>query len=179
MRVARRLLVSLVGLAIAAMAATLVLAWHQGYRIYILHTGSMIPTLRPGEAVVDSPVHGMVHRGEIITFRYAWGPDQVVTHRVFRETNGIIKTKGDANPTPDPWTVRPAQVVGTPAAIVPYGGYVLVYLSQPDGAASVILFAVTIWLLWGLCFPAETGTSLPEPRRRRGAHARHAISVVR
>ena len=122
MRVARRLLGGLAGLSVAAIMAAMVLAWHQGYRVYILHTGSMIPTLHPGEAVVDRPVRGPVHRGEIITFRYAYGPDQVVTHRVFSDANGAIKTKGDANPTPDPWTLRHAQVVGTPVAIVPYGG---------------------------------------------------------
>jgi signal peptidase I len=85
------------------------------------HTGSMIPTLQPGEAIVDQPVRGRPHRGEIITFRYASGPDQVVTHRVYRESGGTIRTKGDANPTEDPWTLRASQVVGIPTAIIPTG----------------------------------------------------------
>ena len=172
MRVARRLLAGLALLAAATLTAAVALAWHQGYRAYIVHTGSMVPTLRPGEAVVDQPVRGSMHRGEIITFRYAYGPDQVVTHRVFSDAGGAIRTKGDANPTKDPWTLRRAQVVGTPAAIVPDGGYVLVYLSQPTGAASVATFALMIWLLWDLCF--RTGTA--EPGRARPARARHAAS---
>jgi signal peptidase I len=98
MTVARRLLASLAGLAIVVITAGLVLAWHQGYRIWVVHTGSMIPTLQPGEAIVDQPVRGRPHRGEIITSRYASGPDQVVTHRVYRESGGTIRTKGDANP---------------------------------------------------------------------------------
>ena len=136
--------------------AVLVLAWHQGYRVWVVHTGSMIPTFRPGEAIVDQPVHGWPQRGEIITFRYASGPDQVVTHRVYRESGGTIRTKGDANPTEDPWTLHASQVVGTPTAIIPDGGYLIVYLSQPTGAASVVTFTITITLLWGLCFPGHT-----------------------
>ena len=175
MTVARRLLGGMAVLAIAAVMAALALAWHQGYRIYVVHTGSMIPTFRPGGAVIDRPFHGPVHRGEIITFRYASGPDQVVTHRVFSETGGGIKTKGDANPTPDPWTLRPSQVVGTPVAIVPEGGYVVVYLSQRTGAASVVMFAVMTVLLWGLCFPAEADGPSRESSPRRPLRARHAM----
>lgn len=167
MRAVRRLLSGLAGLAALAVLAGLILAWQDGYRIYIVHTGSMVPAFRPGEALVDGPVLGPVHRGEIITFRYASGPDQVVSHRVFSDAGGVIRTKGDANPTKDPWTLHRSQVVGTPVAIVPYGGYVLFYLSQPAGAGSVVLFGVTTWLLWGLCFPADeresAGAARPDP----------------
>lgn len=55
MTVARRLLASLAGLAIVVITVGLVLAWHQGYRIWVVHTGSMIPTRQPGEAIVDQP----------------------------------------------------------------------------------------------------------------------------
>ena len=166
MTVARRVLASLAGLAIVVITAGLVLAWHQGYRIWVVHTGSMIPTLQPGEAIVDQPIHGRPHRGEIITFRYAYGPDQVVTHRVYRESGGTIKTKGDANPTEDPWTLRASQVVGTPTAIIPDGGYAVVYLSQPAGAASVVTFTIMITLLWGLCFPSRPAGADRAPERR-------------
>ncbi|MHB1433064.1 MAG: signal peptidase I [Streptosporangiaceae bacterium] len=155
MKTVRRLLSGLTALAAVAVLAALILAWHQGYRVYIVHTGSMIPAFRPGEALVDGPVIGPLHRGEIITFRYASGPDQVVSHRVFSDVGGVIRTKGDANPTKDPWTLRRSQVVGTPIAIVPDGGYALYYLSQPAGAASLALFGVTTWLLWGLCFAPD------------------------
>jgi signal peptidase I len=167
MTVARRLLASLAGLAIVVITAGLVLAWHQGYRIWVVHTGSMIPTLQPGEAIVDQPVRGRPHRGELITFRYASGPDQVVTHRVYRESGGTIRTKGDANPTEDPWTLRASQVVGIPTAIIPDGGYIVVYLSQPSGAASVVTFTIMITLLWGLCFPGRPADAGREPERDR------------
>jgi signal peptidase I len=170
---ARRLLSSLALLAVAGITAGTVLAWHQGYRIYVVHTGSMIPTLRPGEAVVDRPFHGRPRRGEIITFRYPSGPDTVVTHRVFSESGGAFRTKGDANPTADPWRVRTAQVVGVPAAIIPDGGYVVVYLSQPTGAASVVVFTIMIALLWGLCFPGAPDDAGRQSRPPRPYHPRH------
>lgn len=186
MRVARRLLAGLAGLAATAVLATLLVAWHQGYRVYIVHTGSMIPAFRPGEALIDRLARGSLHRGEIITFRYAYGPDAVVTHRVFSDVHGVIRTKGDANPTKDPWTLRRPQVVGTPIAIIPYGGYALVYLRQPTGTASLIVFATSTWLLWGLCFPADAGKNADdadEPGegadRRRSARGRHTAPPLR
>jgi signal peptidase len=183
MTVARRLLASLAGLAIVVIMAVLVLAWHQGYRVWVVHTGSMIPTLQPGEAIVDQPVHGRARRGEIITFRYTYGPDQVVTHRVYRASGGTIRTKGDANPTEDPWTLRASQVVGTPTAIIPDGGYIVVYLSQPTGAASVVTFTIMITLLWGLCFPSRPADADrgPEPDRapERRTHRRTDPGTVR
>lgn len=91
----------------------------------------------------------------------------MVTHRVYRESGGTIRTKGDANPTEDPWTLRASQVVGTPTAIIPDGGYIVVYLSQPAGAASVVTFTIMITLLWGLCFPSRPADAGREPERDR------------
>ncbi len=147
-----------VGAGVVVLAA---LAVSSGYRLYIVHTGSMVPTLRPGDIVVDRPVPGPVRRGEIITFRYHSGPDSVVTHRVFSAGRTGIRTKGDANPTPDPWVLRRSQVVGTPVAIVPAVGYVLFYLHEPSGAASVATLVLALWLLWNLCFGAREVAAEP------------------
>ena len=179
MSVIRRITLGVVTLILLAAVATIVTAWHQGYHIYIVHTGSMMPTLRPGDAVLDRPAPRAVGPGEIVTFTVHSGPDSVVTHRVASVTDGAIKTKGDANRSVDPWTVQAADVVGSTQAALPKMGYVLVYLRHPQGALSVITVGFGLMLLWQLFFtgtPSDSAadtTSPPADERISAARARH------
>lgn len=143
---------ALAACAVGAITAAAV-GWHEGYRIYVVHTGSMTPSLRPGDAVLDRPSPDSVAIGEVVTFSVKSGPDSVVTHRVNAVDADGIKTKGDANPTPDPWTVQLSDVVGSKLRTLPYAGYVLVYLQHPQGIASVLAVLIAAILLWNLFFP--------------------------
>ncbi len=166
---------TLVGLGAFTVAAV---AWSQGYRVYIIHTGSMLPDLRPGSVVVDRPLSGAVRVGEIISYRFRAGPDGVLTHRVYSDRAGVIVTKGDANSTPDPWTTRRGAVVGTPDAVVPRLGYLLEYLKQPAGVASVVTLVATVGLLWTLLLgpPAVAAPPRRVPAHRRRKRPLHAMS---
>jgi len=161
-------------LVITAAGGVAGVAWHQGYRIYVVHTGSMMPTLNPGDAVLDRPAPTSVSPGEIVTFGVHSGPDSVVTHRVSSVSDGNIKTKGDANRSVDPWTVRASDVVGSKLLTLPYGGYLLVYLQHPEGIASVLTAVVALILLWQLFFPAEPPAGDPgdKPGSDRPRHKR-------
>ena len=183
MKIIKRAMVTFALLIVAAAATVAGIGWHQGYRLYILHTGSMSPTLRPGDAVLDAPAAGAVHPGEVVTFRYPSGPDSVVTHRVVSYADGIVQTKGDANRTVDPWTLHLSQIVGRAAAFLPRAGYLLVYLKQPQGLASIATVALGAALLWQMFFPPETPLEDPDPaaapdrtggrRRARSTLPRH------
>ena len=151
------------------------LAWHEGCRLYVVHTGSMAPTLNPGDAVLDRPVQSSVTVGEVITFGVHTGPDSVVTHRVYSVEASGIKTKGDANRTADPWTVQQPDVVGSKLVTLPYAGFLLVYLQHPQGIASVLTTAIALILLWQLFFPAASSGSEPEVPRK----SRHKRELVR
>ncbi len=164
MRIVRRVALGVVVLLLGAAATVAGVGWHEGYRLYVVHTGSMVPALRPGDAVLAAPAPSSVRPGEVVTFTVLSGPDSVVTHRVVSVADGLVSTKGDANRTPDPWTLHLSQVVGTAAAFLPHAGYLLVYLKQPQGLASVVVAALGLVLLWQLFFPAE-------PERRVGAHS--------
>ncbi|WP_460604263.1 signal peptidase I [Jatrophihabitans fulvus] len=130
------------------------LFWSQGYRPYVVHTGSMEPTYKPGDLVIDRPVRGQVHVGDVITFRHSDVTPDLVTHRVVRVTaKGLIHTKGDANATPDVWEIRPDQVVGRVAKSVSGGGYAMVFLQQPAGIGALATAVFAVVLLWGLFFP--------------------------
>ena len=168
MRIVRRLMLALVALALVGATAVSLTAWHQGYRIYIVHTGSMVPTLNPGDAVLDRPAPKAVRPGEVITFTATSGPDAVVTHRVASVDNGLIKTKGDANATIDPWTTRISGVVGDRLLDLPKVGYLLVFFKQPTGSISMVCFLIALICAWTLFFG---GSGEKETARRRAAHA--------
>ena len=44
-----------------------VFAWAQGYRLYIIETGSMSPTYEPGDVVVDRTPDAGYERGDVLT----------------------------------------------------------------------------------------------------------------
>jgi signal peptidase len=144
--------------------------WRSGYRAYIIHTGSMSPTYKPGSLVIDQPARDGYRRGDVITFRHSGLTTDVVTHRITDVTStGLVHTKGDGNRTADVWSIRPNQVQGKVTQGIPFAGYVIVYLKQPAGIASVVTVAVALLLLWGLCFPPNADPAAdavqPEPEQ--------------
>ncbi len=100
------LLVAL-GAAVIAVFAVLVVP---NYRLYIVHTGSMTPTIPIGSAVLIEK--GPVHVGQVITFhRLADGA--LVTHRFIAvKADGTLMTKGDGNTSPDLGSIPRSNVVG-------------------------------------------------------------------
>ena len=76
-----------------------------GIRPYVVYSGSMEPGIRTGAVVYT-----------------------VVTHRVTENRNGICTTKGDANKTADPVSVKESQIIGRVVFSLPYLGYVIHFL---------------------------------------------------
>ena len=116
----------------------------------------MTPGLPVGSLLVDAPASGSYQRGDVITVNRPEDPaNPIVTHRVFSVGADGIRTKGDANKEPDVFVAKPADVVGEVVHHVPRGGYVLYYFSQWTGVASLMMLVLTLWLAWGMCFPAK------------------------
>jgi len=85
-----------------------------------VETGSMQPTLRPGDGFVAVPsaVAGDIETGDVVTFRATEiQGGGLTTHRVVAETDRGFVTKGDGNPFTDQDSGEPpvkrAQVVAT------------------------------------------------------------------
>jgi signal peptidase len=144
------------------------MAWHEGYRLYAVKTGSMTPGLPVGSLLIDAPPSPPYHRGDVVTVeRPQDQSNPLVTHRVFAVGPlGGIRTKGDANPEPDVFVAKPSNVVGEVVQHVPYGGYVLVYLSQWTGVLSLMTVALTLWLAWSLFFPTAGSASAKKQKSR-------------
>ncbi|HEV2923981.1 MAG TPA: signal peptidase I [Solirubrobacteraceae bacterium] len=101
------LLAGVVLVILVTIAGMLLGAW----RFSVIDTGSMRPTLNPGDVAVLTPEPTTaLKRGQIVAFHPPGEPKLTVIHRVVsihRVSNGvIIQTKGDANNAADQWRAR-------------------------------------------------------------------------
>jgi signal peptidase len=81
------------------------------YRTLTVLTASMKPGMAPGSMAVVVPIKPSAIRvGDVLTFEAPLPDRPVVTHRVVeiveRGAHPVIRTRGDANGAPDPWTAR-------------------------------------------------------------------------
>ena len=159
-----------------AIAVAGVLAWQGGYRLYIVHTGSMTPTLLVGDAVLDGPPKATYHPGDIITFRHSDLTTDLVTHSVIDVKAGKIHTKGDANRTADVWDIRPNQVQGVVIRRFPRMGFLLIFLRQPSGIAAVVVGGLALMLMWRLLSPSAKKETESESEHERASSTSHRSS---
>jgi signal peptidase I len=114
------------------------------YKVYVVHTGSMMPTIPSRSAVVVR--ENQYHIGEPVSF-YLNG--SVVTHRLVGiNPDGTIDTKGDANATVDPWHVAKSAIIGGVVAAPAELGYWLMYVKNPAGLASIMISVLACWQIW-------------------------------
>jgi signal peptidase I len=132
------------------------------WRPLTIVTGSMRPTLAPGDLVIVSPERASAIRpGEVITFAHPRRRESTLTHRVVEVRSGppvapgwlAVTTKGDANPAPERWTIRADGTVGRVRVHVPWVGELAAPLGAdvPRGAAIAALTLLAASLaLWGI-----------------------------
>ncbi|HUZ19488.1 MAG TPA: signal peptidase I [Acidimicrobiales bacterium] len=132
--------------ALLLVGALLLLTGQLPYKVYVVHTGSMTPTIPTRSLVIVREHH--FHVGQVVSFHVNGG---IVTHRLLAiDKNGTITTKGDANATDDPWHPPVASIIGGVVAAPRYLGYWLMYARNPFGFASVLLMLLVLWQIWTL-----------------------------
>ena len=130
---------------ILILLAAIALVLTSPYRLYVVKTGSMTPTIPVASAVLVNP-HQAPRPGQVVTFQ---DKGKVTTHRLLKIKNdGTLVTKGDANRTPDPWKLTQRNLLGTVTHRVPYLGWLLMYLRQPTGILSLLLMPCLLRLAW-------------------------------
>lgn len=152
--VASSILLSSAVLLILVVIVGLVLgAW----RFTVIDTGSMRPTLNPGDvAVLTSEQPTALKTGQIVAFHPPRQPHLAVIHRVIsierRGNATVIETKGDANNAKDQWR---AHIIGNTvwheALKVPDVGYLAAWSEQRPVRLGVLIAIVglTVSLLLG------------------------------
>lgn len=173
----KRRLIALLAAGLLVVAVFAVLASHAlPYRVYVVHTGSMSPSIPSTSAVIVRT--GEYHVGQVVSFETA---DGVVTHRLKAiRSDGVITTKGDANATADPYELTTKAIVGQVVASPRMVGYWLVFLKNPLGLAVVLLGALVLWQLWSLASGDDDADErgAQAPAARSGSAASTAASAV-
>lgn len=101
-------------------------------------SGSMEPTIAPGDVVIDEGIEPWEARvGEIITFRDPQDESKLLTHRVVstKDTGSHIwfVTQGDANNTQEHWRIGATGEIGRVVYTVPWVGHLAVFARSKLG----------------------------------------------
>lgn len=141
-RVIGSTLITITVLVATAIAALMLVPSMLGFDRYVITGGSMSGTFERGSVVYErqTPV-AELKAGDIITYvpPKESGIDEPVTHRILSITDDpavegghILRTKGDANASADPWTFTLASAVQPRVeGWVPGIGWIFIALSMP------------------------------------------------
>ncbi|MTI48863.1 MAG: signal peptidase I [Firmicutes bacterium] len=121
-----------------------------GYKPMSVLTGSMDPTLKPGDMVIVKATDPNILKvNDVITYRVS--NSTLITHRIIEITNEdqhlYFKTKGDANNTEDQRLISSEQVVGRLAFSIPKGGYIVNWIKSPLGLILLVILPITFLLV--------------------------------
>jgi signal peptidase len=155
-----------------SIAAAVLLPALLGYQRYAIASGSMTGTHDRGSLVFSEVVPvASLRAGDVITYQppAGAGPGHLITHRIVSIRDGVLRTKGDANATADPWRFTLSEPTQARAAFsVPYAGYLLLALADRQLRVLVIGFPA---LLIALVSLGRLWRALGEEARRRAALA--------
>jgi signal peptidase I len=120
-------------------------------RALVVTSGSMEPAVHVGDAVVmKNAKFEDLASGDLIVMRQPLS-STLRTHRVVEAfyLNGqpYVRTKGDANPEPDPDLTPVAGISGRVTAVLPKTGYLMQFANRPIGG--LLIFALPLLILAG------------------------------
>ena len=137
-----------------------------GGHAFTVMSGSMTPTIRTGDVVLDERIRPLqAHIGDIVTFKDPKKP-RLLTHRlrsVRRQGDKLLMvTKGDANNTVEKWVVPVRGQIGRVRYRVPKVGRLLWRTRTPQ--AKILIVALPALLL-GVLQLVAIWRPKPKPRR--------------
>lgn len=136
-------------------------------------SGSMAPTMQPGDLLVVTPPPATITPGTVVTFRLP-GPtgDRLVTHRVTAvDADGALVTKGDGNRSQDSTPVPHEAVVGVSRLAIPFVGLPVVWLEQGRLVPLGVWLAITLGAVLVVA-PIRFGSAAADVPARPGPAAR-------
>ena len=106
------------------------------YKIFLVQSGSMSPTINTGDLVVVKPSL-RYQKGDIITFLTKNNFN--ITHRIVGIKENKIETKGDANQSSDQDYIDKDRILGKVFYIIPYFGYLVMFTKSLEGLIILII----------------------------------------
>ena len=151
-----------------------------GYSPYVMYGGSMGSEAPLGSiAFIENVPAESLNVGDVIIFRPPSSGEarEPVMHRIIamEEVDGqrVVRTKGDANGSADPWEIGLSGEGGRLVFFVPYVGYLL-WFFQTRLAWAIIVLPLAVYTgfvaLRGIWAPAggrDSPTTPQAPRRRK------------
>lgn len=160
---------------IAGLAALSAFGFPKSYRLFVVQSGSMEPTIRTGSLAIVRP-ESQFKKGDIITFKVKQeadikNPNLLISHRIVDIKNGnsgtSFITKGDANKTPD-MELRPAgNVLDKVIFSIPYLGFPVGFAKTQNGFILLIVIPATIIIYSELMNIKNEAIRLIKARKKR------------
>ena len=134
-----------------------------GLNSFAILAGSMEPTLRVGDQVIDRRIPARDARpGDIVTFRDPDDPSRLLTHRIVQYNvqgdRAYIVTKGDANTGVEKWSIPLHGTLGRVEFDIPKLGYATMHAGGRFGRLGLIAIPALLLGLYELkrlWFPKE------------------------
>jgi signal peptidase I len=114
------------------------------YGFYVVKSGSMEPSIKPGDIVFTHQA-AEVHTGDVITFE---NKDEIVTHRIISINGSLITTQGDANKVADATPITIKDIKGTYLFKVPAIGYIINLTNNRSGWFLIVIIPTIILVLF-------------------------------
>jgi signal peptidase I len=145
------LIVSLTVIWMTLWAIVPALGWN--WSTVVITSGSMAPTVAPGDVIVAAPHDGQgLGPGTVVVFLDAGRPG-LVTHRIVSvNEDGTYQTKGDANRVNDSTPLTPQQIVGVGNLLVPLVGMPAMWVWSETWLNFGVWAAVMILAAWSARF---------------------------
>ena len=123
-----------------------------GWRPYVIESGSMLPRINVGDVILAAPVDNVNDLlGRVTVFTDPGHPSTTKSHRVVAvDSDGTLRTRGDANPTDDSAPVPYSDVRGLGRLLVAFVGLPLIWAQTGQWlllgafALSLLLAAVVV-----------------------------------
>jgi signal peptidase I len=178
---ARVVLYSLGGMLLFAAAPAVV-----GWVPTTVMSDSMAPSLRAGDVVVAMPVEPTAVRlGQILLFADPDHPERKRLHRFIEMTDdGLLLTKGDANPEADSTPAVSTSVIGAGVLRIPYVGMVTTWMANRQylPVAIVVMAIIGIVILTRidryLLYPRPGEAPVEGLPRHRGRYQAKGVGRV-
>lgn len=117
------------------------------FKIMVVQSGSMAPTIKTGSIVIVKPSQDY-KVGDVITFGPFSKTKPSTTHRIYNiklvDGKPVYITKGDANNAPDQREVQKKEVIGKALFSIPYLGFAVAFAKKPLGFMLLIIFPTAI-----------------------------------
>lgn len=121
------------------------------YRNYVVLTGSMEPSILPGDYITIFKVNkDKLKVGDVITYSK---DEKAVTHKIISIDNDKVTTQGTANNLADE-PISKDDIIGKYIFKVPKVGYVMQFMSSPSGLILIFGF-IGIAIFWEATDPKK------------------------